>query len=228
MIFLAIFFFELFLLFFLSRLLTRFLSKLLMRLTKSRTTTIQILSFLFLPGVIIHELSHLLTAGVLFVPLGEMEFVPKIVDNTIRLGSVGIGKTDPLRRFIIGISPVIVGVIIIFWVLFYFNFLISTPQVWQFIGVCYLLFEIGNTMFSSRKDLEGAAELLFIILIIFAIFYFIGFRLPGGLINSFFSENNLELFKKAAVFLSLPIIVDLGMIEGIYIFIIATQKTSLS
>lgn len=218
MIFLAIFLFELFLLFFFSRLLTRSLARLLMHLTKSQTATIQLLSFLFLPGVIIHELSHLLVAGVLFVPLGEIEFLPKIIDNEVRLGSVGIGKTDPLRRFIIGISPVIVGITIIFLTLFYFNSLVSIPQVWQFFGVSYILFEIGNTMFSSRKDLEGAVELLVMVLIIFVAFYFIGLRPSSGLTNSFFSENNLELFKKAAVFLSLPIILDLGVIGGIFLF----------
>ena len=91
---------ELILLFLLSRALTK---------TLSRFLSISALSFLFLPGVIVHELSHMLVAAILIVPIGEIEFMPKRTEGGVKLGSVAIGSCDPIRRAIIGFAPVFVG-----------------------------------------------------------------------------------------------------------------------
>src|ERR1700681_939898 len=97
--FILLFLFEVFILFLVSRLMTRVLSFL----------PIFLISFIFLPGIIIHELSHLLVASILFVKTGEIEFMPQVQDEGLKLGSVSIAKTDPIRRFIIGVSPIILG-----------------------------------------------------------------------------------------------------------------------
>ena len=81
MLFLVLIFLELLVLFLSSRILTRTLSLFFYRVTKSQTTTVYLLSFLFLPGVIIHELAHLLSANLLFVRTGEVEFMPQIRGN---------------------------------------------------------------------------------------------------------------------------------------------------
>ncbi|MBF8250153.1 MAG: hypothetical protein HW400_754, partial [Candidatus Levybacteria bacterium] len=100
MIYFALLFVEIIILFLLSRLVNKTLSKFL---------SINLLSFIFLPGIIVHELSHLFVAMILFVPVGEMEFVPKKHGNSVKLGSVEIAKTDPIRRSLIGFAPVFAG-----------------------------------------------------------------------------------------------------------------------
>lgn len=211
MIFVGIFIFELVLLFFLSRFLTRSISVLLFRLTKSQTITIHALSFIFLPGIIIHELSHLLTAGVLFVPIGEIDFFPKITEDGVKLGSVAIGKTDIFRRMVVGIAPFIVGIALILITLFYFispDFFLGLFT-WKIALLLYIVFEITNTMFSSKKDMEGVIELLLAVVLFSAVFYFIGFRIPLSFLQTSFENNQaIEFVKKADIFLLVSITLD--------------------
>ena len=68
MIYFALLFIEISILFLLSRSMSKVLSGFM---------SVNLLSFIFLPGIIIHELSHLLVAVMLFVPVGNMEFTPK-------------------------------------------------------------------------------------------------------------------------------------------------------
>lgn len=214
MIYLVVFFLELGFLFFLSRFLTKSLSRLIFSLTQSKTITINLLFFLFLPGIIIHELSHFLAALFLLVKTGEIEFFPKMMDDGVRLGSVGIAKTDPIRRAMIGFAPVIFGTsILIYSIIFLFS-LDGFSLFWKLIIIFYLVFEIGNTMFSSRKDLEGTIELMVVITIIFIFLYFLGFRLPDSFVQLVFSERNIELIKKGNLLLLVPIGIDVLVIGG--------------
>src|SRR5258708_17320267 len=173
MLFILTFLLEFAVLFFLSRELSRAISHLLLRITKKQTVTIYLLSILFMPGVIVHELSHMLMAGMLMVPVGHMEFIPQIHGNSVKLGSVAIAKTVPLRRFLIGVAPILIGLTVIFSIYF---FLFANTLVifsWQTLLFLWVLFEVGNTMFSSRKDMEGAIGFLVIAsLFIFALFFF--------------------------------------------------------
>src|SRR5580704_5390415 len=102
MLYFSLFFIELVVLFLLSRNLTRVLSHFFYQLTKNKTFTISALAFLFFPGTVIHELAHALFAGLLGVHVGEIEFMPKIEGDKVKLGSVQIAQTDPIRRFLIG------------------------------------------------------------------------------------------------------------------------------
>ena len=195
--------------FFVSQILTKSLSILFYKVTGSRTVTINLLSFLFLPGVVIHELSHMLSAALLMVPVGEIEFLPKVSDNGVKLGSVEIGRTDPIRRAIIGFAPVLAGTALIISLIYFIYSFSGLLLFWKFVIIFYVVFEIGNTMFSSRKDLEGTIELLLVFLIIFVSFYLLGARVPENFINFVFSEANIELIKKGNLFLVIPILADL-------------------
>src|SRR5438046_2523954 len=113
MLLVMLFFGELFLLFLLSRQLTRSLSYLFYRLTKSKQMTIYLLAVVFLPGTLVHELSHYFMAVVLFVHAEGLEVVPKLQEHGVKLGSVGIARTDPLRRLLIGMAPFLFGTVII-------------------------------------------------------------------------------------------------------------------
>jgi len=204
--FILIFVVELLLLFFVSRLLTRSLSSFFFRISRSQNITIQLISFLFLPGVIIHELAHLLTAAVLFVPVGEVEFLPQIQEGGVKLGSVSIGKTDPFRRAIIGFAPVIAGLSIMLGALFY---LVPSGDVLTSVGLFYILFEVGNTMFSSKKDVEGTVELFAVIGFFAAVVYIAGFRIDMSFFQKILSLELISFFKKADMFFLLPLCIDI-------------------
>ena len=207
MLFLVLIFLELLVLFLSSRILTRTLSLFFYRVTESQTTTVYLLSFLFLPGVIIHELAHLLSANLLFVRTGEVEFMPQIRGNSVKLGSVAIGQTDPFRRAIIGFAPVLFGTTLLLLSLFaFFNGMFDVfPKAVGYIVLLYIVFELGNTMFSSSKDVEGTIELLIVLTIVFLALFIIGIRIPDYVINTMFSKDAIAMYRLICLFLLLPL-----------------------
>lgn len=164
-------------LFFLSRLLTTTISLVFFRVTKNYGFAVQLLAVLFLPGVIIHELAHWLVASLLFVPTGEIEFFPQIQGTNVKLGSVQIAKTDPFRRFFIGIAPIFFGLSVLLGI-FWFISPTFSPITLKTIAFLYAVFEIGNTMFSSKKDLEGIVGFLVLTFFFVSLLYFL--KVPLG------------------------------------------------
>lgn len=204
LIFLGLFF----LLFLLSKKLTRSVSYALFRLTKNRNVTVRLFHFLFLPGVFIHELSHLLTAEVLFVKTHGLRLSPEVNGDEVTMGTVEITKTDPIRRAIIGVAPVLVGFIVISASTF---FLLSQRSpfslIFSYFLVFLIVFEIGNTMFSSRKDLEGTIEILIFIGLVIAVLYLFGFNFPD--ISAFINSKPIEeIILRGIKILAIPIIID--------------------
>ena len=210
MIFFSLFLAQIFFLLFLSKQISYKLSLFFFAKTKDQRTVINLLSIIFLPGTIIHELSHMFMAEFLFVKTANMEFFPKVQnDNTIKLGSVAIAKCDPLRRFLIGIAPVVGGVGILSLVYYLFN---KNTIGFNFKTFILFLtsFEIGNTMFSSSKDMEGALGLLIATTIIGIILFIIGHQFSYLVLNFLYSSlNKMQIFFKSIdILLLFPIIVD--------------------
>lgn len=217
MLFFLLFVSELIFLLFLSRKLVSSLARLIYRFTSSHRFVVHILAILFLPGTIMHELGHLLFAGIMLVPVGELSVLPEIEEDGVKLGSVQIGKTDPFRRMIIGVAPILLGLILIFSIFLLVK--IGSSPWWQVGLALYMLFEIGNTMFSSRKDIEGS--ILFVILVfvvstvILVTWYFVN---PTSLQNFWVYLNNLNLefavnfLKQATIYLVIPVVLDLLII----------------
>ncbi len=207
-----LFFIEFALIFFLSHTVSQRLSQVFLFITRSQKITIYVLSFLFLPGIIVHELSHWLMASLLFVKTGDIEFVPQIHGDKVKLGSVAVAKTDPVRRFFIGIAPIIFGLLTIFSLYLILFPRFSLTVSWKEILFLYLLFEIGNTMYSSSKDMEGAIEFFAIVALLFLIYFlcyfFFGFRLPNFFLNILLSVKVQNVFEKMDIFLGILTIVD--------------------
>ncbi len=223
MLYFIILFLEVGILFFLSRKMSKILSSLV---------SINFMSFLLLPGVVIHELSHLFASVVLFVPVGNMEFTPKKSGNGLKLGSIEIAKTDPIRRSIIGFAPVFLGLLLVIGIVYLFSvnilfFQDKNPYIFiaLVLGIAYLLFAISNTMFSSNRDMEGTVEILITLLIIFAAAYVLGFRIPVSFIEKIFTKEIIELIKKSSIFLLAPIIIDLLILGTIKVFTDSRNQT---
>lgn len=158
-----------------------------------------------------HELAHLLTAALLLVPVGHIEFFPKVTEHGVKLGSVAIAKTDVIRRAIIGFAPVLFGTAIILGLLYYLTIpgALFLQNGWvKFVVAFYVLFEVGNTMFSSQKDVEGTLELVGVVGIIVVALLFIGIRPPEGIVGFFNSPTFIEVCKRASLFLLAPLGVD--------------------
>ena len=216
MIYIILLFIETFVLFLLSRLMSKTLSGFL---------SINFLSFLFLPGIIIHELSHFLMAVILFVPVGNIEFIPKKSGNTVRLGSVKIGKTDPIRRSLIGFAPVFAGLLIIMAIVYVFSSNMSFYQNNGFyvyaiiiLVMAYLLFVVSNTMFSSSTDMEGTVEILITLSIIITGAYVLGFRPQLSILDNILTSKIIATIESLLIFLLAPITVDLFILGTIRLF----------
>lgn len=163
-----------------------------------------------LPGTLIHEMAHLLVAGVTLVPVGDISLMPEIKENGVKLGHVEIQKTDFFRRALIGFAPVFVGIGILVGAVAFANsqfFSHGNYPVWLVLTLFYLVVVIGNTMFSSKKDLEGTLGFVVLLTSIFGTLYL----LELNQVFSFFKnmvENNTGFFQNLTYFLALPVMGD--------------------
>jgi LCP family protein required for cell wall assembly len=92
----------------------KFVTGIVLLLGGSPLSAIKWYSLLFLPGIIVHELSHFTVASLLGVRTGDITLFPHdIGSNSSRmaLGSVKVAKTDFLRGSLIGAAPFFVGII---------------------------------------------------------------------------------------------------------------------
>lgn len=217
MIILIFFLFQLVGLFFLSQQLTKHLSKVFYTLFHHQRIVIHLLSFLFLPGVILHELSHFLIASICMVPTGEIEFLPEVHGNEVKMGSVAIAKTDPFRRFVIGVAPLLMGLGVLF-ILFWYFYPIKVLLSWETALLFYLIFEISNTMFSSKKDMEGAVGLLIAIALLLVVLFFLGVRFPQTIWPLFLNISFMDVVTSMNIFLFLAVFLDSIIIAGCQLF----------
>lgn len=184
------------------------------------------MALVFFPGVIIHELAHTFMAAIFFVPVRHMEFVPKITEYEVKLGSVQIGRCDPIRRLLIGVAPVFVGIILLVGILFLFytNALgpfHELPKVLQYFFIALLFFIIGNTMFSSKKDVEGSIEFFLIVILLIFLLYLFGIQLPITTLVSFFEQEKVQVIgKNISIVLLFPLAANILIVS----FLKAVQR----
>jgi hypothetical protein len=212
MIFVVTFFIELIILFFLSRELTRSFTYVMFNLLKSKKITVMLLALLFFPGTLIHELSHFLMAKVLFVHTGKMHLLPRIEGDGVILGSVGIGHSDIFRRMLIGAAPFLFGTTLLLCTLFY----VTDQRLWEHVPSLlvagYIVFEVGNTMFSSKKDREGMLTFLSVFGILAILLYIAGLRFSLDTLAFFLTPQILILFEKGSYFMIIPLMLDVLVI----------------
>lgn len=149
-------------------------------LTKRIDLSMTIFAILFLPGVLIHELSHYGMARLLNVPVGKLSLIPQpLPDGRVRLGYVETQSTDFIRDALIGAAPLIIGSFVvayaglinlqftIFWAEFTMSDLslaisdlsgiFNQQDFWIWF---YIIFVVSSTMFPSTTDRRGWAPIL--------------------------------------------------------------------
>jgi len=164
-----------------KRRVTELLADLSFRWTGDGDVALVVYFVAVLPGVVLHELSHWITAKLLGVKVRKLSLGPvrKGRSSKVSLGSVHVANVDPLRAGIIGVAPLIVGSAAILaighWVLDIgelgamlanggvdgllegFDQLLHVPDFWLWL---YLIFAISNAMLPSESDLAAVRPVL--------------------------------------------------------------------
>ena len=136
---------------------------------------------LVLPGVVLHEVSHWLMATLLGVRVSKFRLGPvrQGRSNRVSLGSVRVGKVDPLRASLIGLAPLLGASAVILLV---GNLVLGldelaagfsgggieelwagvqqvmrVPDAWLWL---YLIFAISNAMLPSESDMSTVRPVL--------------------------------------------------------------------
>jgi hypothetical protein len=150
---------------------------------------------LFLPGILLHELSHWLMAKLLGVKTGKMSIWPsrRKAGRQMRLGSVKVGRADPVRNSLIGLAPLLSGTLVILligdWILGLstvgdiflsgewprlWDGLVTYVQVPDFWLWLYLIFAVSNAMLPSETDRQSWRLVLIFWGAVAVLLYFVG------------------------------------------------------
>lgn len=159
-----------------------------------------------------HELSHLLTAEIIGVKTHGLYLVPEYKNGRLKMGSVLVDHSDFIRQFLIGIAPLVIGLWLlssIFYLLFShidFSNLLQSPFMLLIVLLSsYLTFTITNTMFSSKKDMDGALELVILGGIIFLILFLLKIPVDRYILNFLSSPQIVGIVKQTAILFSVPL-----------------------
>jgi hypothetical protein len=156
----------------LQRLLHREIQAVFLILTRNPRATVALFSLLFLPGVLLHELSHFLAAKLLGVRTGNFSLLPRIMpDGQLILGYVETARSDIIRDSLVGIAPLLAGGafvaymsvhqldMLLLWQTFqngqtelFLGALRALPGVSGFPFWFYLTFAVSSTMLPSASD----------------------------------------------------------------------------
>lgn len=173
----------------LQRLLHREIQAVILILTRDASITMGIFSFIFFPGILLHELSHFVMAKILRVPTGRFSLFPRsLPDGRLQLGYVETSRSDIVRDSLIGAAPLIVGTLFVAYVaierfemrilldvlrnqqfdLFWMG-MRALPNAGDFYLWFYLVFAVSSTMMPSESDRHAWLELVISIGVLFAI-----------------------------------------------------------
>ncbi|MGE5642630.1 MAG: hypothetical protein ACM3Y8_06420 [Byssovorax cruenta] len=178
----------------LQRLLHREIQAVFLILTRDPRITMGIFSFIFLPGVFLHELSHFIMAKILGVRTGRFSLFPQsLPDGRLQLGYVETTRSDIVRDSLIGAAPLIVGTLFVAYVAVYrfemrvlwdvlrngqlnlfWMGLRALPGVGDFYLWFYLVFAVSSTMMPSESDRHAWLELVVSVGVLLAIILLLG------------------------------------------------------
>ncbi|MBI4066194.1 hypothetical protein HY411_00605 [Candidatus Gottesmanbacteria bacterium] len=217
---------ELLFLYLLSRRLIQAIYRMVFTIARSRTVSLSLVTILFFPGTVVHELAHLFVAEVLRVRTGKLTLVPDVpgeasaksgsLEGTeIKAGGVMIAQTDPLRRTLIGLAPVYVGVAVLTALSYFFQQFNNVTIIT--IGILYIMFAVSNSMFASREDMKGVIPFTITVGLFAAAGYIAGFRV--GLTG--------ELLTRITLIIQ-TLVRNLGMVIGVNLVVLATTSIFLT
>lgn len=166
-------------------------------ITGKRNWAVILYALILFPGVLLHELSHWLTATILGVRTGSISLLPKTgADGTIQLGFVEYYKSSrvgPIRESLIGSAPLVTGTLTVLLIainVFDLPAILKSIQsenvdslvdslgilfaTGDFLIWLYLIFAISNAMMPSASDRRAWPAFALIMVAIAVILYFLG------------------------------------------------------
>ena len=169
---------------FLQRLLHREIQAFFLILTNSSGVTYVLFAMIFFPGVLLHELSHFLSAKLLGVQTGNFSLIPQAQpDGKLRLGFVETASGGFVRDALIGAAPLVTGSLFVAYAAIYQMHLLplwdsirsaewgvlgamleSAPKSPDFWLWFYLTFTISSTMMPSLSDQHAWLPLGFLVM----------------------------------------------------------------
>ena len=179
---------------YLQRILQREIQAVFLLLTRQPEISMALFSLLFLPGVLLHELSHFIMAKLLEVPTGRFSIIPrKLEGGRIQLGYVETASTDFVRDALIGMAPLITGIIFValvgvsrlgmdtLWSSLIQGQLSSInpalismaarPDFWLWF---YLVFTVSSTMLPSASDRRAWLPLILVLGFLLGVILLVG------------------------------------------------------
>lgn len=204
--------------------------------TGNKNWAVVLYAIILFPGVLLHELSHYLTAKGLGVRTGSLSLLPKAkADGTIQLGYVEYYKSrslGPTRESLIGSAPLVIGTAVVLLIarqvfdVAAITTAIGSGDVEQlapalsvlfatkdFLLWLYLIFAISTAMIPSASDRRAWPAFVLILAAMTLALYLLGATewLFGGL-----SQPTQTIFGFLGLAFSLALGVDLFFMGVIY------------
>ena len=203
---------------FVQRWIHREIQTIFLLLTRNSAVSLGLFSLLFFPGVLLHEVSHFLTAKLLRVRTGHFSVVPQVTaDGRLRLGYVETEKADLIREALIGAAPLLTGgAAIVYlgthnlgvmalsevvsqqtWTGFLpaLTAMTQQPDFWIWF---YLAFTISSTMLPSESDRKAWIPIVGIVSVVCVIAFIAG--AGGWMADHFVPVLKLSLGTLTSVF----------------------------
>ncbi len=206
-----------FLLYFLSRKSLNELYFVLKKIFKKNSFVYLLIAIIFFPGTVLHEFSHAIMARLLFLKVFEIKLTPEWSGNSLELGKVTYMKSDFIRGIIVGVAPVVGGILLFFYLEYAEIF--PNPNMYMNVLIVYLIFVISTTMFSSKQDLIDGVYLIPILAVIGGVMYLFNYNIFE--IIPKLSETHLWTFLNV-YFFSMNIMILI--ILAVHIFLIVFLK----
>jgi hypothetical protein len=205
------------------------------------TVAMWIFFLIFLPGTLVHELSHWIVAKLLGVKTGRMVIWPEAKrDGSLWLGAIQVARSDPLRSSLIGLAPLISGSLLVVLIGSHLELdrlgdaLISSrwERVWEALAYSaslpdfwlwlYLLFAVANRMLPSPADREPWKSVILFLALISIVVVSAGWtpRITPELSNTLLNIGDFLLYA-----FTLTVVIDVFMalliafLEGIAILV---------
>lgn len=167
--------------------------------TGRKSWAIILYAIILFPGVLLHEVSHWLMAGILGVKTGGFSVLPKLKsDGSIQLGYVEYYKSQrlgPIRESLVGSAPLISGTAVVLLIAFQIFNVTTLGEALQtgdvailtealsvlfgtgdFLIWLYLLFCVSNAMMPSASDRRAWPAFILIMSVTAVILYILGLQ----------------------------------------------------
>jgi hypothetical protein len=176
-----------------ERWIHRHLQGTMLLLARDREIAVVLYALPLMPGIVLHEISHALTAGLLGVRAGPVSIRPRLADERIQLGFVPVEETDFVRASLIGLAPLLVGsgiILLIGYLVFDIDAMqrgfvdgdwagvarglgevLKASDLWLWL---YLIFAVSNTMLPSESDREAWMPILLFMVFLAALAWLAG------------------------------------------------------